>query len=208
MYQLAESETGEGRPGGGPILLAGRGRAGRIIRRGATESRIKPSPHKERSMRRLKLVLVALFFATAVRGWAGNDPPPKQPASLADDAKALAGPDRQTWQLKPVTIKVNGKDTEVTPQLVFSGVGKGQAEGTVFYGAVQADEISARAAGTSAEFTLTEKDKKRCIVITDDPKVVLAYTLDGEKLKITCDKKVQVLGLGEIDFSGEWTRKK
>jgi hypothetical protein len=156
-------------------------------------------------MRRFTLLLIALFLAASVRGWEGDDPKPKDSPSLADEAKALAGKAGEKWQLKPVKVKLNGKDVEVIPTLIFTSDKVGEFHGEV---AVDIETKDGALIGNSTYFTLTEKDKKRFITIAGEPDVVLTYNLEGDKLKIGSEKKVKVTGAGEIDFSGEWTRKK
>ena len=62
--------------------------------------------------------------------------------------------------------------------------------------------------GQLTAFKLVEKESKRFILIGEGEKQIrLSYTVQGGKMKIASDKKVKLRGDGEIDFSGEWTRK-
>jgi hypothetical protein len=159
-------------------------------------------------MRGATFIVPFLAFLIIFRTWAGEEKRPQPSRSLADDLRELTKGKRE-WRGSPIKIKreLTGKNEQVIPALAFLPLDKGakpEDESLVIVGV----DDSGLTFGLLTTFKLVEKGSKRFIVIGEgDKQVVLSYSLQDGKLKLTGDKKIRVKGEGKIDYSGDWTRK-
>jgi hypothetical protein len=124
-------------------------------------------------------------------------------ARLKADLQKLGG----RWRRS--ATKVNDGKTGVVPTLEFDledtllgrkmEVSGGQVEG-----------VSVPTIPVSGEFHLSGEDDRTYVVWSGaSPELKVEYELDGDTLKLKCDKTVDVVGLAkDFDLSGEWTRMK
>ena len=158
-------------------------------------------------MRRATFIVPFLAFLVIVPTWAG-EAKPQPPRSLADDLRELTKGKRE-WRGSPIKIKreLTGKEEQVIPALAFLPLDKSAKPDDESLVIVGVDD-SGLTFGLLTTFKLVEKGSKRFIVIGEgDKQVALSYSLQDGKLKLTADKKIRVKGEGEIDYSGERTRK-
>ena len=148
-----------------------------------------------------------LPFVILLPSWADENRGSQPTPSLADDLKELTG-GKHHWVGKPVKIKreLTGKEEQVTPALSFL-LSKGAKLGDELVVCIGVDDNGVMV-GQLSTFKLTEEGSKRFIVIGEGAKQIrLSYTLKGGPMKIASDTNVKLRGDGEVDFSGEWTRK-
>ena len=159
-------------------------------------------------MRGIAFGVPFLVLLISIPTWAGEENRPQPSRSLADDLKELTQGKRE-WRGCPITIKreLTGKQEQVIPALAFIPPDKGarpEDESLVIVGV----DDGGHTFGLLTTFKLVEKGSKRFMIIgAGDRQVALSYSLQGGKLKLVGDKKIKVKGEGEIDYSGEWTRK-
>jgi hypothetical protein len=148
-----------------------------------------------------------LTYVIFLPSWADENTGSQPRPSLAEDLKELTG-GKHHWVGKPVKIKreLTGKEEQVTPALSFL-LSKGAKLGDELIVCIGVDDDGGMV-GQLSSFTLTEQGQKRFLVIGEGEKQIrLSYTLKGGRMKIASDAKVILRGDGEVDFSGEWTRK-
>jgi hypothetical protein len=159
-------------------------------------------------MRGATFIVPFLGFLVIVPTWAGEEKRPQPSRSLADDLRELTK-GKSEWRGSPIKVKreLTGKEEQVIPALAFLPLDKGakpEDESLVIVGV----DDGGLTFGLLTTFKLIEKGSKRFIVIGEgDKQVALSYSLQDGKLKLTADKKIRVKGEGEIDYSGDWTRK-
>jgi len=143
-----------------------------------------------------------------IPSWADEKTGAKSANSLADDFKQLTRGKRE-WLGPPVKIKreLTGKVEQITPALSFFLIEKDERPEDEHLVVIGTDD-NGIIFGKLTAFRLVEKESKRFIVLNEGgKKAYWSYTLKGGKMKIAADKKVKLLGEGEIDFSGDWIRK-
>ena len=148
-----------------------------------------------------------LTYVILLPSWADENTGSQPTPSLAEDLKELTG-GKHDWVGKPVKIKreLTGKEEQVTPALSFL-LSKGAKLGDELIVCIGVDDDGGMV-GQLSSFTLAEQGQERFIVIGEGEKQIrLSYTLKGGRMKIASDAKVILRGDGEVDFSGEWTRK-
>jgi hypothetical protein len=159
-------------------------------------------------MRGVAFGVLLLAFLVILPAWAGEEKRPQPSRSLADDLSELTK-GKRGWRGSPITIKreLTGKEEQVIPALTFLPLDKGakpEDESLVIVGV----DDGGHTFGLLTTFKLIEKGPKRLMVIGEGAKqVALSYSLRDGKLKLRGDKKIKVKGEGEIDYSGQWTRK-
>jgi hypothetical protein len=161
-------------------------------------------------MRGATFIVPFLAFLVIVPTWAGEKKHPRPSRSIADDLRELTK-GKGEWRGSPIKIKreLMGKVEQVIPALAFVPLDKGAKTEDDFFLIVGVEVSCGITFGPLHDtFKLVEKGSKRFIVIGEgDKQVALSYSLQDGKLKLTADKKIRVKGEGEIDYSGDWTRK-
>lgn len=123
-------------------------------------------------------------------------------AQLKADLAKLDG----VWQR--TAVKVNDGKSDVIPTLEIDL--DDELLGRVM--TVSGDQLGGEPMqniAKKAEFLLKQDaDGAYLVWAGASPEVKVEYEFDGDKLKLKCDKAVDVVGLaGDFDLTGEWTRK-
>jgi len=119
------------------------------------------------------------------------------------DLQKLGG----VWQ-RPA-LKINDGKTDVVPTLEIRLADELFGRALM----VSGDQVAGEpmpAISRCGDFRLEGDGEKSFVVWAGaSPDLKVEYELDGEKLKLKCEKPVDVVGLpDDFDLSGEWTRKK
>jgi hypothetical protein len=124
-------------------------------------------------------------------------------ARLKADLEKLGG----VWQR--TSVKVNDGKTDVVPTLEFRLEDQLLGRLMEVAGRQVAGE-SVPAYPKRGDFHLHGEDGRTYVVWGGaSPELKFEYELDGDVLKLKCDKTVDVVGLSkDFDLSGEWTRLK